>query len=259
MKRTLLLDVDTLIFTSASVNEVTVQWDEDIWTRHGHFDAARALLNGDIRALKEQLEADVVVMALTSGKDPWRKQILPSYKSNRKGTMLPLLIKPLRDYVREAYNVIERPGLEADDILGILLTSEGAPAPVVGERILVSIDKDMLSIPGMHYNWRKDEDQLFAPTIVETWQADRFHMMQTLMGDTADGYKGCPGVGVKTAEKILGDSRTVPEMWPKVVAAYEKAGLSEEEALTQARVARICRASDFNFETRKVIPWQPRV
>lgn len=259
MKRTLLLDVDTIIYVAAGANEYTAQFDEDLWVRYGHFDQARAMLDGDIRDLKEKLEADVVVMALTSGKNPWRREILPTYKSNRKNTMPPLLIGPLRDYVRERYgnHVIERPGLEADDILGILLTSEGAPDPVVGERVLCSIDKDMKSIPGLHYNWRKDEDDLREPVSVTVEEADRFHMVQTLTGDTTDGYKGCPGVGPKSAEKILGDSKAVTEMWPKVVSAYEKAGLSAEEALTQARVARICRAADFNFKEKKVIPWAP--
>ena len=43
----------------------------------------------------------------------------------------------------------------------------------------------------------------------------------------------------------------------KKLESYEKAGFGEEEALTQARVARICRAEDYDLETKKVILWEP--
>ena len=56
-----------------------------------------------------------------------------------------------------------------------------------------------------------------------------------------DGYSGCPRVGVKTAEKILDE----PPYWNKVVAAYNKAGLSEEVALENARLARILRKGEY--------------
>jgi DNA polymerase-1 len=43
-----------------------------------------------------------------------------------------------------------------------------------------------------------------------------------------------------------------------VVALYARYGLTEDDALVQARVARICRASDYDFKDRKVIHWTPR-
>jgi hypothetical protein len=69
-------------------------------------------------------------------------------------------------------------------------------------------------------------------------------MYQTLVGDTADGYRGCPKVGPVKAEKILdttvwsdgGKCADVYPMWPRVVAAYEKASLTEDDALVQARL-----------------------
>ena len=47
------------------------------------------------------------------------------------------------------------------------------------------------------------------------------------------------------------------ELWAAVVATYEKAKLSEGDALTQARVARILRASDYDFKRKEPILWQP--
>ena len=82
-------------------------------------------------------------------------------------------------------------------------------------------------------------------------------MMQCLIGDSSDNYTGCPGVGKVGAEKLLKDYRHDPvAMWGIVVQRYEKAGLSEDEALIQAQVSRICRASDYNFTTQSPILWR---
>jgi DNA polymerase-1 len=62
-------------------------------------------------------------------------------------------------------------------------------------------------------------------------------MYQTLVGDTSDGYPGCPGIGPVKAEKVLG----MPPNWQDVVGAYRAAKLTEADALVQARVARILR------------------
>jgi len=63
----------------------------------------------------------------------------------------------------------------------------------------------------------------------------------------------------KTAEKLLSGAETLKDMWAAVTKAYSKQKLSTEVALQQAQVARICRASDFNFKTKKVIPWTPPI
>src|SRR5262249_40632645 len=131
----------------------------------------------------------------------------------------------------------------------ILATSDKI---IPGRKIIVSADKDMKTIPGEHYDPNKRE---LGVVTVSRLEADGYHMMQTLTGDTTDGYTGCPGVGPKKAEKILGDE---PHLWwHRVVEAYDKAGLSEAEALTQARVARILRATDYDFKLKKPILWTP--
>ena len=78
--------------------------------------------------------------------------------------------------------------------------------------------------------------------------------IQTLTGDVTDGYAGLKGVGPKSAEKILGARPT----WDAVVAAYQKQELTEDYALTQARLARILRSSDWDDEKQSVILWEPK-
>mgnify|MGYP003114164935 FL=1 len=119
------------------------------------------------------------------------------------------------------------------------------------EKILVSTDKDLLQIPGLHYNPNKPDEGI---TEVTEEDGEYNHLFQTLTGDLVDGYSGCPGVGPKTALRILGSN----PCWDKVLGAYKKAGLTEEDALVQARVARILRQSDFNYNKEEVILWEPR-
>lgn len=260
MKRTLLIDADSFLYAAAVVHETATQWDADLWTYSGDFDAARAHLDGDIKDLMVRLEADQYIIALSDYTDPWRKKVLPTYKENRKDIRKPVLLRPLRDYCREVHPVFQRPGLEADDVVGILMTVPKAPPGIVGERVCVSLDKDMKTIPGLHFNHKKDDPDS-KPVLQEVTplEADRWHMTQTLSGDTVDGYGGCPGIGPVRSKKLLAECKTTSEMWPVVVAAYKKAGFGEDYALTQARVARILRADDFDFQLKEVRLWNPPV
>ena len=114
----------------------------------------------------------------------------------------------------------------------------------------VSPDKDMRTIPC----------KLLAGDdleLITRRQADRNWMIMALTGDMTDNYKGITGVGTVTANKILGDSKTLEEMWDIVVKEYEKKSGGHKEALLTARLARILRAEDYNNKTGKVKLWKP--
>jgi DNA polymerase-1 len=250
---TLLLDSDILAYRAASVGELRVDWDGDgeVSQIPEDFGEIENRVDDAILALVKKLNASHVIVCLSCDRaDNWRKDFFPAYKENRAGTLKPLHLAAAKQYMAREYETYERPRLEADDVMGILSTH---PNIVRGRRIIVSEDKDMKSIPGWLFNPDKDQ----APRMVDTVEADRFHMMQTLMGDPTDGYPGCPGIGPKKAEKILIDRLTYPEMWPAVVRAFEARGLTQDDALIQARISRICRFTDFDYKTKTVIPWSP--
>jgi len=142
----------------------------------------------------------------------------------------------------ENYTSYLRPNLEADDCIGILATTKK-------NSIIVSGDKDFKSVPGRFFDYKRGE---FYDISVD--KADYWHLYQTLIGDTADNYSGCPGIGEKTAEKILAEGAT----WACVVAQYEKKGLTEADALVQARVARILRREDYDMKIKEPILWTPK-
>lgn len=260
--KTALIDADILAYQAASYAEQPTDWGEGLWTLHAFEADAEAKFVALIDSVVEKVGAEEVILALSDSSN-WRKEVLPTYKSNRAGTRKPMLLKHLRDYAHAHYKVYQRDTLEGDDCLGILATIGITAGSRVIEPVVCSLDKDFKTIPGQHYNFGRDE--FF--TITEP-QADRWHMIQTLTGDATDGYSGCPGVGPVKAEKIIqaaldegtpwANEQQLKEIyWKHVVATFKKAGLSEEEALVQARVARICRASDYDFENRKVILWEP--
>jgi DNA polymerase-1 len=54
------------------------------------------------------------------------------------------------------------------------------------------------------------------------------------------------------------DLRQAPTLWACMASLAAKQGMTEEELIVQAQVARICRGSDFDMETKKPILWTPR-
>jgi DNA polymerase-1 len=246
---TALIDADILAYQAAATVERPIQWDEDLWTLHAFEDEAKAIFTDLVLHITGRVEAEHYILVFSDSEN-WRKSILPTYKANRSGVRKPLVLKPLRDWAMGTYAAHVRPTLEGDDLIGIIATGNEI---IKGDKIICSLDKDFKTIPGNHYNFGKDE--FFE---IDNAQAYYWHMTQALTGDATDGYAGCPGCGPKTAEKIL--AQVQPEdYWNAVVKAYEAAGLSEDVALVQARVAKICQASDYNFKTKKVKLWNPPV
>lgn len=250
MMRTLLIDGDILVYRITAANERPIDWGNDLWTLHSDAAECRDALDSQITEYIETLEGDDVILAFSPARN-FRYHVYPQYKSHRQGKRKPVAYVPTREYAHAAYKTFERPDLEGDDVLGILATS---PVIVKGEKVIVSLDKDLKTIPGLICDMR---DPIELREVTEE-EADYNHMLQTLTGDAADGYPGCPGIGPKTAEKLLaGVGRTYAEMWPIVVEQYAKKGLSEGIALTQARIARICRRDDYDFKRKEVKLWNP--
>ena len=240
---TAIIDADLVLHRSAQSVQSEYQFPSGP-AISADFPKARERATDFILEYQRAVEADRVVLALS---DPtgnyWRKQVLPSYKANR-GSPKPVLFWNLREWMETEHECVWKPGLEGDDVCGILLTN---PNKYPGTRVCVSVDKDMMTVPGLHYRPHRRQDGIFEVT---REQADRNHLMQTLTGDATDGFFGIKGVGPKKAEKIL-DAPPRPHTthhsacdctpWAKVDRAYAKAGILPEDALVQARVAFILR------------------
>ncbi len=244
MTKTILIDADIVLYQACCACDEATDWGNDIWTLAADAKECRQRVDVTFADLKEELKADELVVCL-SDTENWRKSVYPAYKSNRKKTRKPLIYPEVKQYLLKVYRSFMWPQLEADDVLGILATSNRY---IKGEKIIVSEDKDLKTIPGLLYNPGKPELGVVEITKKE---ADRSHLIQSLAGDRTDGYPGCPGVGPKGAEKVVDDG------WDGVVQVYENAGITEQEALVQAQVARILRANEWT-KTKGVKLWQPK-
>lgn len=270
MTRVLLVDADSVAYKATAATQSTHDWDGEVVVS-ADFDAAKDYCRDLIESWVERLEADDVVVCLSDDFINFRKKINPTYKSNRAATERPVYLYECKDWLGETYTSRIIPTLEADDVMGIMATE-----PTDEERIMVAEDKDMLTIPGLLYRPHKPEEGIIS---ISEAGADWYHIYQTLIGDSTDGYAGCPGVGPKTATHLLDTMQKVVPVhseitrgknkgkikttwttapadtyWEIVLSLYHKAGLKESDALVQARMARILRHSDYNG---KPIPWSP--
>jgi len=210
---TLLIDTDVIYYQFAFRNQEDIDWDGDGETTPITFDAkCMAEVDEFLQNLKETLEADEMILVESSPKN-FRKLLWEDYKAHRKDKPKPVLWQQIKDYLHWGdgnYRMAVMPWLEGDDALGILATDDSVENPII-----VSIDKDMETIPCRLYLWNKPD--LGVRTITPE-QAHWNHMYQTLVS---------------------------------VVEAFESKGLTEEDALLQARMAYILRDGDDRYEYKK--------
>lgn len=253
-----LIDADVLAWKAAACVEKTIRFETDTCLPVASLADARAAFDAKLAAVLRRLEAREYILCF-SDDDPaanFRRILCPSYKINREGKPRPVVLSFLRRAIlaeTPPKRCCQRSGLEADDCLGILATRRSFLPD--RRKIVVSIDKDLRGIPGLFHDLGHPESgvQTISPP-----QADLWFMTQTLTGDPVDGYPGCPKIGPQGAAKLLRDVEpTIDALWPVVLSAYQKAGLGPDYALTQARLARILRAEDYDFKHRIVKLWTP--
>lgn len=242
----LLIDGDLLLHRASTIVEFEGDFGNDVWVLSSNVEEAIEVFLSQLTHIEYACgSTDHIICFNDINEGNFRKDLAPEeYKSRRKGVRKPLAFKPLREWVMSKYRCIWRPKLEADDVLGIIAT---APSRGNQTRIVVSEDKDLQTIPGWLFRGG-------VLTKITEQEADRFWLTQALTGDPTDGYSGCPGVGPKTAEKILGGK---PD-YGLVELAYLKAGLTKEDALRNARLARILRSDNWDQKKQEVILWEPR-
>ena len=246
MKRTLVVDGSLFVYRIASALEEATQWEDDVWTLHADAKLGKQVIDTTLGNYKTKLNCNKIIIA-EDAKDNFRHSIYPKYKSHRKKVRKPIIVKPLKEYLKQNYECVSLPGLEGDDVCGILATRPGNKGKVV----VLSGDKDMRTIPGIHH-FIHDE----STEIVDEKTANYNFMYQTLVGDLTDGFGGCPTIGGVKASRVLANKKDLPEMWEAVVAEYKRQKLDEEYALTQARLARILRASDWDNKKKEPILWK---
>lgn len=263
---TLLIDADVLRYQLAFSNTTQIDWDDDGDKVEAiRPEKARSDLDDYIHGLMEKFGADDFLLPLSDPAANFRKDIYPNYKLNRADKKKPALWYAVDGFLKEFYpsKLMIQPRLEGDDVLGLLATHP-SPKRAPGKRLVVSIDKDMQTIPGRLYNPGKPD---IGVRPISQHDADLFWMKQVLTGDTVDNYPGLRGIGHKRADELLVpvhedySDASVEEhldaLWRAVVDAYESKGQTEDDAIVQAQLARILRYGDYLPKTNTINLWRP--
>ena len=235
----LLIDCDFIVYKSCAATESEIDFGKDVILVTSLFSGAMACTKRELKKISQHFGTFSEMILFFSDSVNFRKKILPAYKGHRNRKK-PCGYKRVINALKKEYKVIRKPGLEADDAMGIYATKNPG-------NIIASPDKDMRQIPGKLYNF----DETFTITPEE---GAKWHLIQTCAGDSTDGYSGVPGIGVKRAEALFNKKGY---SWKTVVEAFEEKDLTEEDALMNARLARILTNKDYDFKTRKPRLWTP--
>jgi hypothetical protein len=181
-----LIDGDIVVYRGAASAEKEEQW------------VALARADQMMQDILADTGSDSYSVYLT-GTDNFRREIAPSYKANRPDER-PAHWQAVREFLVTHHKAEVCNGHEADDQLGIQQDKER------GTTVICSIDKDLLQIPGRHYNFVKKTFQE-----VGTDEGLKHLYLQSLIGDRSDNIIGVAGIGpVKAAQALDG---LLPEEW----------------------------------------------
>ena len=249
----IIYDLEFYAYRFVAGAQVDLQWgDDDSGDWHTvcrHKDAVISFVDHATEIL-EKFPGHGLFLARGDRRN-FRHDLWPDYKANRKDRRRPAgygeaLARMSKAGQQRGWPTGGFKNLEGDDVLGILQEEDD---------IIVSGDKDMLTLPGKLYR----NDELIQ---VSQWEADLAFYRQVLVGDTSDNYPGCPGVGDKNrvfTGKAWLTSTTEHHLWQAVVDQYAKAGKDVQYALTQARCARILRPGEFDLASGLPHLWEPPV
>ena len=236
----LLIDADFIVYKSCAASETEIDFGDDVILVTSNFSDALSATYRELTKIRDQFGSFTPLILFFSDTKNFRKTIMPEYKGHRNRKK-PCGYKRVINRLKDEFEVIIMPELEADDAMGIYATQNPG-------NIVVSPDKDMKQIPGKLYNL----DENFTITREE---GAAWHLIQCLSGDQTDGYGGVPGIGVKRAEVLFNKEGY---SWKTVVKAFTDKGLNEYDAITNARLARILTIDDYDTEKQEVILWTPK-
>lgn len=159
------------------------------------------------------------------GNSNFRYKIFPEYKKNRPKKHP--IIDVLNKYLVDNFNAVESHNAESDDYV-----FSYSQLPEYKNRVIIcSVDKDLLQIPGLHYDYQKNKFHVIDE------ETARYNLaIQMIMGDAADGIPCLKGYGPKKAQNLINKNMTAFQQTKIILKEYQKNCLSPEEAKAQIRL-----------------------
>lgn len=195
--------------------------------------------NTVLESLVQRFEPESVDVFLSDGQT-FRHRLATTkpYKGNREAPK-PVYYNDIRDYLLSRGAIII-PDIEADDCLAIEATKDRPGT------IMVTIDKDLLQVPGNHYNWVTQEQRTQTAK-----DADFELFTQLLTGDRTDNVPGLDGFGPVRARKALEGARSRKDLLDRVEKEYKESYGEQYEDYLGEQFALIYLLR--NYDQKKVL------
>ena len=221
--------------------------------------------------LYEELDPQYVAVAFDKGKHTFRNDLYSDYKGTRKPA--PPELSPQFELIREVLSVmgirvLELEGYEGDDIIGTVasqMSQRGVAVDVVtGDRDALQLVTDDITV---HITKKGITTMLdVTPLNIEElygYTAPQVIEMKALMGDSSDNIPGVPGIGEKTALKLLTQFGTLQGVYDHLDEVsgkklVEKLADGKEKAFLSKKLATICCDAPIEYTEDIFLP-QPRM
>lgn len=208
----------------------------------------------------QQEQPSHVAVAFDKDKQTFRTEMYNDYKANRSAAPDELggqfaLIREVLTALNVPY--IEMPGYEGDDIIGalsrlaeeaemetLIVTGDNDALQLVSERVKVLVNKKGIT-----------ETELYDEArVLEKWEVIPARMIEikALMGDSSDNIPGVPGVGAKTAVKLIKEYGTLENLYEHLDEISgklkERLAQNRDQAFMSRKLATIARHIDAGLE-----------
>ena len=241
--------------------------DDDICVKQfaADEDMVAAKIDEYIASWRKSTKQKEIKVYLTDSdlRNNFRYKIYSDYKQNRSSKFCPkpLRYEFIRQYLTGKYGAETVSGIEADDMLGIMASTE-----YKGRSIIISKDKDLWQIPATHYNpyvgtkvvakspggltvkineGAKDRKKTITGTGFIWFCA------QMLTGDAVDNIIGLNRVGPVAAYKLLHECKTAPQAWDVIKKTYAK---HDRDYSLNADLLWLMRDHGEHFDEKKIQP-----
>ena len=230
-----------------------------------HTNAVYGFLNIMFKILDEE-KPEYLTVTFDVHAPTFRHEMFADYKGTRKpmAEELRQQVPVIKDVLRAMdIEIIEKAGLEADDLMGTISCMCEAKGMDVS---IISGDRDTLQLATEHVKiripktkqGRTEVEDYFAADVKEKYGVTpvEFIDVKALMGDTADNIPGVPGVGEKTATKIIQQYQTIENAYEHADELKPpRASKNLKEYWEQAKMSKVLATiethADIEFDVEK--------
>lgn len=218
-----LVDADVFAYSCGFASQKTVYFTQEPDVVAEPVDHALRLCKNALTGIYEEVdtwlsksgESASPLELFMTGKDNFRDKLatIREYKGHRKGKPKPVHYQAIRDYMVDVWSAVVVDGYEADDAVAIEAHNAGYDPDKI---MICSVDKDLLTVPGLLYSFKRKEQMLISEA-----QALTSFYRQCVTGDSSDNIAGCYKAGEKAASEITEDMSEL-YMWQYVLELFDK-------------------------------------